>query len=68
MFKDFIKQETGIEIYPLISLTIFLVFFIILITITIKYRKSFITMASMMPLDEEHDQTQNRTQNPSTHE
>jgi hypothetical protein len=58
MFKDFIKQQTGVEIYPLISLTLFTVFFAVLIVITIRYRKSFIAMASMMPLDDSQAGTQ----------
>lgn len=53
MFKDIIKQEAGIEIYPLISLTVFTLFFIVLIIVTVRYRKSFIDQASMLPLDEE---------------
>ena len=52
MFKDIIKQEAGIEIYPLISLTFFVIFFIALFIVTISYRTSFIHQASMLPLDE----------------
>lgn len=53
MFKDIIKQEAGIEIYPLISLTVFTIFFVVLIIMTVRYRKSFIEQASMLPLDGE---------------
>lgn len=68
MFKDFVKQQTGIEIYPLISLTLFVVFFTVLIVVTIRYRKSFIAMVSMMPLDEPQAETQAQTQNSGRHE
>ena len=59
MFKDIIKQEAGIEIYPLISLTIFTLFFVVLIIMTVRYRKSFIEEISMLPLDDEKGENQN---------
>ena len=45
----------GIEIYPIIALLIFFVFFVGLITWTFTYRKEAINELSMMPLDEEQN-------------
>lgn len=43
----------GIEIYPIIALLIFFVFFVGLITWTFTYRKEAINELSMMPLEDE---------------
>lgn len=60
MFK-FIKQyaETivGIEIYPLVSMLIFVTFFLGVIAYVFFLNKSYITELEQMPLDIDNGQT-----------
>lgn len=51
MFKDFIKQEAGVEIYPIISLCVFVAFFVVLSFMAMMYSKSSIKAMSAIPLD-----------------
>ena len=53
--KHNMETIMGIEIYPIIALLIFFVFFVVLITWTFTYRKEAINELSMMPLDEEQN-------------
>ena len=56
MFK-FVKQYAesidGINIYPMISLVIFFLFFVVLLYYVIKMDKSKVNEISRIPLDEE---------------
>ena len=58
MFK-FIKQYAEriahIEIYPLISLMIFLVFFIVLLVYVVKMDKASVKLLSNIPLDKQEE-------------
>ncbi|MFD2517681.1 CcoQ/FixQ family Cbb3-type cytochrome c oxidase assembly chaperone [Salinimicrobium flavum] len=60
MFK-FIKghMETiaGIEIYPIISLLIFFLFFVMLFLWVFTAKKDYISNMEQIPLDNEKDQT-----------
>ncbi len=63
MFK-FIKQYaesiSGIDIYPIISLSIFLIFFIVLLVYVFKMDKQRVAEISSLPLDNEApDQSKN---------
>jgi len=55
----FIKQNmdtiSGIEIYPIISLLIFFLFFIALYTWTYTYKKEKITEMSQLPFEDENE-------------
>lgn len=53
--KHNMETIMGIEIYPIIALLIFFVFFVGLITWTFTYRKEAINELSMMPLDDEQN-------------
>lgn len=57
--KHHMETITGIEIYPLISLLIFFIFFTVLIAWVIRSDKGYISHMAGMPLEEEsEDQTQ----------
>lgn len=55
----FIKQNmdtiSGIEIYPIISLLIFFLFFVALYTWTYTYKKEKITEMSHLPFEDENE-------------
>ena len=53
MFKDFVKQQAGIELYPLISLCVFVAFFICLFIYVVSLRKNHIAEVSALPLGED---------------
>ena len=60
MFK-FIKghMETieGVEIYPILSLLIFFIFFVVLFWWVFTARKDYISNMEQIPLESENDQT-----------
>lgn len=49
--KNHMESITGIEIYPLISLIIFFVFFVILFWWVFTAKKEYIKKVSELPLD-----------------
>ncbi|MBI5020421.1 MAG: CcoQ/FixQ family Cbb3-type cytochrome c oxidase assembly chaperone [Ignavibacteriales bacterium] len=52
MFSQYLQQVEGIASYPLISLFIFIPFFIIVLFIVFKMRKEHTDYMSNLPLDE----------------
>ena len=61
MYKQILEGVKGIELYPIISLLIFLGFFVILGICVFKASKSFIKKMSRMPLED--DVVDERTKN-----
>jgi hypothetical protein len=53
-FINYLKSIAGIEIYPMISLIIFLLFFIALTVYAIKADKEHIKELKNIPLDKEN--------------
>ncbi|WP_339756702.1 CcoQ/FixQ family Cbb3-type cytochrome c oxidase assembly chaperone [uncultured Winogradskyella sp.] len=53
--KNHMESITGIEIYPIISLLIFFIFFVVLFYWVITAKKDYITTVSNLPLDNEND-------------
>ena len=51
MFKHYFEQINNVEIWPIISLSIFFIFFLALIIWVFKTDKNFIAKMSNMPLD-----------------
>lgn len=51
--KHNLTEITGIEIYPIISLLIFVLFFTVVIWRTMRMTKSEVSKYSNIPLDEE---------------
>lgn len=52
--KNHMESITGIEIYPLISLMIFFIFFVALFWWVITAKKEYITKVSQLPLENEN--------------
>jgi cbb3-type cytochrome oxidase subunit 3 len=53
-FINYLKSIAGIEIYPMISLIIFLLFFIALTVYALKADKKHINELKNIPLDKEN--------------
>lgn len=53
--KNHMESITGIEIYPLISLLIFFLFFVTLFFWVITAKKDYINTVSNIPLDNQND-------------
>ena len=51
MFKHYFERIEGIEIYPIISLIIFITFFVGLLIWVLKVDKKYINKMKGMPLD-----------------
>ncbi|MCH2034660.1 CcoQ/FixQ family Cbb3-type cytochrome c oxidase assembly chaperone [Tenacibaculum sp. MEBiC06402] len=49
--KNHLESITGIEIYPIISLTIFFTFFVLLFWWVATAKKEYINKVSNLPLD-----------------
>lgn len=61
--KHHMESIVGIEIYPVISLSIFFIFFTVLIVWVVRTDKGYVAAMSQMPLEEdetEHVQMQKR--------
>ena len=54
--KNHMESITGIEIYPLISLLIFFIFFVVLFYWVFTAKKEYIKTVSNIPLDNQNDQ------------
>jgi len=52
--KNHMESITGIEIYPIISLLIFFVFFVALFWWVFTAKKDYITTVSKIPLDNQN--------------
>ena len=53
--KDHMVSITGIEIYPIISLLIFFIFFVALFWWVISAKKDYIKTVSNIPLDNQNN-------------
>ncbi|GGI57976.1 CcoQ/FixQ family Cbb3-type cytochrome c oxidase assembly chaperone [Winogradskyella haliclonae] len=53
--KGHMESITGIEIYPLISLLIFFIFFVTLFYWVFTAKKEYINTVSNLPLDNQND-------------
>ena len=51
------ESITGIEIYPLISLLIFFIFFVLLFLWVVTAKKDYIKKVSQIPLENQNDKT-----------
>jgi cytochrome c oxidase cbb3-type subunit 4 len=49
------ESITGIEIYPMISLLIFFIFFVVLFYWVFTAKKEYITTVSNLPLDNQNE-------------
>ncbi|TXE10015.1 CcoQ/FixQ family Cbb3-type cytochrome c oxidase assembly chaperone [Seonamhaeicola algicola] len=53
--KNHMESITGIEIYPIISLLIFFIFFVALFWWVVTAKKDYIKTVSNMPLDNQNN-------------
>ena len=53
--KNHMESITGIEIYPIISLLIFFIFFVALFWWVVTAKKDYIKTVSNIPLDNQND-------------
>ncbi|ARV08911.1 cytochrome C oxidase subunit IV [Winogradskyella sp. PC-19] len=53
--KGHLETITGIEIYPMISLLIFFIFFVTLFYWVFTAKKDYITKVSNLPLDNQNE-------------
>ncbi len=51
MYKEILQSVEGIGIYPIISLSIFFIFFVVLIIWVIKVDKKYLNKMEMLPLE-----------------
>jgi hypothetical protein len=63
MFNNYLGSIKGVEIFPIISLVIFFIFFIVLAYMVIKADKKFISKMESMPLDSAVDKFNNDIDN-----
>ncbi|TYA92311.1 CcoQ/FixQ family Cbb3-type cytochrome c oxidase assembly chaperone [Seonamhaeicola marinus] len=55
--KNHMESITGVEIYPIISLLIFFIFFVALFWWVVTAKKDYIKTVSNIPLDNQNDDT-----------
>ncbi|SFZ92570.1 hypothetical protein SAMN05428642_102802 [Flaviramulus basaltis] len=53
--KNYMDSIAGIEIYPIISLLIFFIFFVVLFLWVFTAKKDYIKTVSNLPLDNQND-------------
>lgn len=55
MFKYYFEQVNGVAVWPIISLSIFFTFFVLLLIYVLRADKGFISKMAAMPLAEGSD-------------
>ena len=53
MFKHYFEQVHNVEVWPIISLSIFFVFFVGLLVYVLRIKKDHVSHMSAMPLSED---------------
>ena len=51
MIRNYLQTIEGVEIYPLISLIIFVIFFVVMLVWMLKVDKNYIKEMEQLPLD-----------------
>ena len=59
MFRSVLESIDGVNIYPVISLVIFFIFFVVILFRTFKIDKNFIKRMSELPLEKEDSSDKN---------
>ncbi|GAB4136206.1 MAG: hypothetical protein Fur0041_10660 [Bacteroidia bacterium] len=62
-FINYLSTITGIGVFPLISLIIFVAFFVLVTLFVIKADKNYINMLANMPVEDQKDDTTNESKN-----
>jgi cytochrome c oxidase cbb3-type subunit 4 len=61
MIKDLLQSVEGITIYPIISLIVFVLFFVLVIIWMFKADKNYIKKMENLPLDKDEETNFNNT-------
>jgi hypothetical protein len=61
MIRNYLQSIEGVEIYPLISLVVFILFFVIMFIWMLKIDKNYIKEMEELPLDLENKRKLNST-------
>ena len=61
MIRNYLQSIEGIEIYPLISLAVFIIFFVVIFVWMLKIDKNYIKKMENLPLELENDKNLNST-------
>lgn len=59
MYKEILQSIEGIEIYPIISLIVFILFFIVVTIRLVRMDKSYINKMKKLPLNNEDNKKLN---------
>ena len=61
MIRDILQSIEGVEIYPLISLVVFVVFFAVILIWMLRIDKNYIKEMEQLPLDSNSNRNLNST-------
>jgi len=61
MIRNYLQSIEGVEIYPLISMGVFILFFVIMFIWMLKVDKNYIKEMEELPLDLENSRNSNST-------
>lgn len=61
MIRNLLQSIEGVEIYPLISLVVFVVFFIVILIWMLRIDKNYIKKMEQLPLDSNSNRNLNST-------
>ena len=61
MIRNYLQTIEGVEIYPLISLIIFVIFFVVMLVWMLKVDKNYIKEMEQLPLDSNSNRNLNST-------
>ena len=61
MIRNYLQSIEGVEIYPLISLVVFVLFFVIMFIWMLRIDKNYIKEMEELPLDLENNKDLNST-------
>ncbi len=63
MIRNLLQSIEGVEIYPLISLIVFIIFFVVILVWMFKIDKNYIKEMEQLPLDSNNNRNLNSTGN-----
>ncbi|MGB5850303.1 MAG: cbb3-type cytochrome c oxidase subunit 3 [Ignavibacteriaceae bacterium] len=61
MIRNYLQSIEGVEIYPLISLIVFVIFFVVMLVWMLKIDKNYINEMEQLPLDSNNNKNLNST-------
>ena len=61
MYKELLQSIDGVSIYPLISLVVFVIFFVVMLIWMIKVDKNYIKKMENLPFENEEENNFNNT-------